>query len=71
MLHSNIHGTGAATVDYSDRLRREHNPGDVAILWLTQHDMHVTYLYLDIDWLTDIIFTFSNRTYVILYVYVP
>ena len=27
MLHSDFHGTGAATVDYRDRLRRCHNLG--------------------------------------------
>ena len=35
-LHS-----GAATVDYRNRLCRGHNPGGVAILWRTCLDMHV------------------------------
>ena len=39
--HSDFHGTGAATVDYRDRLCRSHNPGGVAILWRTHLDMHV------------------------------
>ena len=71
MLHSDFHGTGAATVDYRDRLRRGHNPGGVVILWCTHLDMHVACLYINIDWLTGITITISNRTYVILCVYMP
>ena len=43
----------------------------VAILWRIHLDMHVTCLDLDIDWLTGIKITISNRTYVILCVCKP
>ena len=56
---------------YRDRLRRGHNPGGVAILWRTHLDMHVTCLDLNIDWLTGVKITISNRTYVILCAYMP
>ena len=70
-LHSDVHGTGAATVDYRDRLCRGHNQGGVTILWRTCLDMHVTCLNLDIDWLTGKEINYNNRTYVILCIYMP
>ena len=71
MLHSNCHGPGAATIDYKDNLRKGHNPGVVSMLWRTPLDVHVTCLDLNIYWLTGIQITISNRTYVILCVYMP
>ena len=52
MLHEDFHGIGASTVDYSDGLRRGHNPGGVAILWRNAYDKYLTPLALDLKWLT-------------------
>ena len=70
-LDSDGHDTGAATVDYRDRLCRDHNPGGVAILWRTCLDMHAACLNLDTDWLTGIEINYNNQKYVILCVYMP
>ena len=70
-LDSDGHDTGAATVDYRDRLCRGHNPGGVAILWRTCLDMHAACLNLDIDWLTGIEINYNNQKYVILCAYMP
>ena len=59
-LHSDFHGTWAATVDYRNRPCRGHNPRGVAVLWCTCLDMHVTCLNLDIDWLTGIEINYNN-----------
>ena len=70
-LHTDFHGSGVATVDYRDGLRRGHNPGGVAIMWRKRFDSCVEVLNFDTDWLTGIKLSQNNKTYVILCVYMP
>ena len=63
-LHTDFHGSGVATVDYRDGLRRGHNPGGVAIMWRKRFDSCVEVLNFDTDWLTGIKLSQNNKTYV-------